>query len=345
MSLETLQVLWFLLFGVVLIAYSVLDGFDLGAGILSLFEKDPKKRQIYMDAIAPVWDANEVWLLTAGGALFAAFPPVYAVTFSGFYLAFFLVLACLIFRAVSFELKHRMDSHRWQAFWDYAFGFSSLVVSILYGVAIGNLLQGVPVAKTDTGFEWRGDFFGLLRPFPILVGLITLAMFAAHASFYISIKAPEGMEIRASKLGNVFWMLWVVLFVLGTVVAFIVAPHLFASLPSNPLFYLFLVLLLASFVFIPVFAKNNRYFKAFLASSVAIASQIALAGISMFPRMVPSSLDLENQSLTIFNASSSRLTLFVMFVIVLIALPIVLAYTAFIFKVFRGRIREEESYS
>jgi len=345
MSHETLQVLWFVLFGVLLVGYSVLDGFDLGAGILSLFEKDSKKRQIYMDAIAPVWDANEVWLLTAGGALFAAFPPVYAVTFSGFYLAFFLVLACLIFRAVSFELKHRMDSDRWQRFWDYAFGISSLLVSFLYGVAIGNLLQGVPVAKTHAGFEWRGDFFGLLRPFPILVGLITVAMFATHASFYISMKAPEGVKVRASKLANVFWMIWVILYVLGTVLAIIVAPHLFTSLPSNLLFYPFVVLLFVSFVLIPVFAKKSKYFKAFLASSFAIASQIALSGISMFPRMVPSSLDLENYSLTVFNGSSSRLTLFVMFIIVLIALPIVLAYTAFIFKVFRGPLREDESYS
>ena len=345
MDLVTLQGTWFLLFGVLLIGYAILDGFDLGVGMLSLFERDPARRGQHMDVIAPVWDGNEVWLLTAGGALFAAFPPVYATVFSGFYLAFMLLLAALIFRAVSFEFRHKVDSPAWRSRWDWSFGLGSLVPALLYGVAVGNVLAGLPIARDASGgFLWQGSFLGLLNPYALLVGVTGLAMFLTHGALYLAFKADGVVAERSGRLAPRLWIAWVALWVLATMASVLVSPWLFAGMLGNPLFYLLLALALASMVAIPVWSRSGGHGKAFLASSTAIAAQTGLAGLSLFPRLVPSSIDLEGASMTIHNASSSVRTLTVMLVIAGVGMPIVIGYTAFIYRVFKGRISPGQFY-
>jgi cytochrome d ubiquinol oxidase subunit II len=344
MDLATLQVIWFLLFGVLIIGYAILDGFDLGIGALSLFVRDPRQRGQHMDVIAPVWDGNEVWLLTGGGALFAAFPPVYATVFSGFYIAFMLLLAALIFRAVSFEFRHKIDSPGWRSFWDYAFGLGSLVPALLYGVAVGNVLHGLPVTKDATGFVWQGTFLGLLNPYALLVGVTGLAMFLTHGALYLAFKADGPVAQRAGRWAPRLWIAWVALWALSTMATVLVSSWLLVGLLRNPLFFLLLGLALASLVAIPVWARSGSFGKAFLASSTAIAAQIGLVGLSLFPRLVPSSLDLEGASMTITNASSTQPTLTAMLVIALIGMPLVIGYTFFIYRVFKGRVAPGEFY-
>lgn len=344
MTLELLQNIWFILFFVLIIVYAILDGFDLGIGFWSLFERDRDRRGHYMDIIAPVWDGNEVWLLTAGGALFAAFPFVYATVFSGFYLAMMLLLAALMFRAVSFEFRNKVAAPKWQTAWDVAFGLGSLIPSLLYGVAVGNILRGLPVERDAAGFIWKGSFFDLLNPFALLIGAMTLAMFATHGALYVAHKANGDAGKRAVRYVLPAYFAWVILWVAGMATVPFVAPHLLEQASKSGLGWFFLVISVASLIAIPLFHRAARYGSGFVASSFAIASQTALAAKGLYPKLVPSLLDFAGASLTIHNASSSRLTLLVMLVIAAIGVPIVLAYTAFIYRTFKGKVRPGEFY-
>jgi cytochrome d ubiquinol oxidase subunit II len=328
-----LNTIWFILVGVLIIGYAILDGFDLGVGVLSLFAKGNSEKRIYMNSIGPVWDGNEVWLLTAGGALFAAFPVVYATVFSGFYLALMLVLFALIFRAVSLEFRHKVDSDRWRKLWDWAFGLGSLLPSILFGVAIGNVLRGIPI---DNDGLFAGSFLGLLNPYSILIGLLSLALFTMHGAIYMTLKS-EG-DIHKTNVGWAYrlWMAVIVLYFLATIYTLFEAGYLFRGLIGNPLFWIMFLLLLLALVYIPLSLKAAKYFRAFMASSVTILSIIGLAAVSIFPRIVPAINDLNN-SLTVYNASSTPRSLTVMLIIAAIGVPIVLVYTIYMYRVFKGK--------
>ncbi len=344
MDAATLQVIWFVLLLVLIVGYAILDGFDLGIGVLSLLARDARERGHHMDVIAPVWDGNEVWLLTAGGALFAAFPPVYATVFSGFYLAFMLLLAALMLRAVSFEFRHRVESPRWQRLWEAAFGVGSLVPALLYGVAVGNALRGLPIERTAEGFVWKGSFLGLLNPYALLVGLLGLVMFLAHGALYLAHKAHGEVADKAARRAPSLLVAWVVLWGLATLASWFVARHLFAGVTESPIWWALLLATLASLAGAFALHRTGHSRGAFLASCTAIAGQISLAAVSLFPRLVPSSLDLEGASMTIHNASSTERTLFTMLVIALLGMPVVIAYTAFIYRVFKGRVHAGEFY-
>jgi len=344
MDLAMLQVTWFVLFLVLVVGYAILDGFDLGVGALSLLERDETRRGQHLEVIAPVWDGNEVWLLTAGGALFAAFPPVYATIFSGFYLAFMLLLAALMFRAVSFKFRNQVASPGWRRFWDTAFGLGSLVPALLYGVAVGNVIGGLPIQKGPEGFLWQGSFLGLLNPHALLVGVTGLAMFLTHGALYLSFKAHGEAADLAARRVLPLWLAWLSLWVLATVASGFVAPHLFEGVLGNPLWWLALVVALGAMAAIPWWARAGRHGLAFLASSAAILAQTSLAAVGMFPRLVASSVDLAGSSMTIYNASSSQRTLGTMLVIALVGMPLVLAYTAVVYRVFRGRVKAGEYY-
>ncbi len=336
-----LNIIWFLLVGVLIIGYAILDGFDLGVGVLHLFTKDENEKRIEMNAIGPVWDGNEVWLLTGGGALFAAFPYVYATVFSGFYIAFMLLLTALIFRAVSFEFRGKVESAAWRTLWDYAFGVGSLLPAILYGVAIGNILRGVPIDKS--GF-FVGSFIGLLNPYSIVVGLVSLVLFTLHGALYITVKSDGELRTRMINWVNKAWITFLLLYVVATFLTFFEAPFLFEAILKNPIFWILFILLLTSILFIPVAIKGGKYFHAFLSSSVMIASMVGLVAVSLFPRLVPSNIDLA-YSLTIYNSSSSEKTLSAMLVIALIGMPIVIAYTVVIYRIFKGKVViSKESY-
>ncbi len=336
-----LNMIWFLLLTVLFIGYAVLDGFDLGVGITHLFIKDDNERRLNINAIGPVWDGNEVWLLTAGGSLFAAFPPVYASVFSGFYMALMLLLFMLIARAVSFEFRGKVDSLAWRKVWDAAFSVGSLVSTLLFGVAFGNILRGIPL---DAKGYYAGSFFDLLNPYSILIGLLTISIFIMHGSIYMTMKLDEKMREGRIKTANIFWIVTILLYLAATFSTFFVSPFLFEGTLKNGFTWLFLVLLFGSILYIPVGLKGKKYFAAMIASSMMITSMLAVAAISLFPKLVPASNDLL-LSLTVYNASSTELTLKTMLIIALIGMPIVIGYTIFIYRIFKGKVViTKESY-
>jgi cytochrome d ubiquinol oxidase subunit II len=337
-----LNTAWFLLIGVLLTGYAILDGFDLGVGVLHLFAKDEGQRRIHLNAIGPVWDGNEVWLLTAGGAMFAAFPVVYATVFSGFYLAFMLLLFALIFRAVSMEFRGQVDSPGWRRFWDWAFGLGSLVPAVLFGVAIGNVVRGLPIQADGT---LNVSFFALLNPYSLLMGILSLVMFTMHGAAYLAARTEGELQQRMARCTTAAWVAFFVFYLLATVSTFFAAPVPMGEILTSPLLWILLAVLLSAMVYIPIATRAGKHLRAFLASSVAIASLVGVLGVSLYPRMVPSSVDVANHSLTIYNASSSSLTLTVMLIIALIGMPLVIAYTAFIYTLFMGKVvLGEEGY-
>jgi cytochrome d ubiquinol oxidase subunit II len=329
-----LNTVWFLVIAVLIAGYAVLDGFDLGVGVLSLFARDEGERRVFLNAIGPVWDGNEVWLLTGGGALFAAFPAVYATAFSAFYLALMLLVVALIFRAVSFEFRGKLERPGWRGFWNWSFGLGSLAAALLYGVAVGNVLRGLPL---DASGAYRGSFLGLLNPYSLLLGLVSLALFTMQGAAYMCLKA-EGTLLERMRVWSLrSWMAFAPLYALATGASLIVAPHLFADLARSPLFWALVVVLLIALVALPLATGSGRFGRAFLASSAAILAMIGLAGLSLYPRLLPSRTDLAF-SLTIYNAASSPRTQAAMLIIALIGMPLVIAYTVYVYRVFRGKV-------
>jgi cytochrome d ubiquinol oxidase subunit II len=336
-----LQMTWFLLVGVLLVGYAILDGFDLGVGILHLFiAKDDRERRVLLNSIGPVWDGNEVWLLTAGGALFAAFPPVYATVFSGFYLALMLLLVALILRAVSLEYRSKESSPRWRGTWDSAFAFGSIVPALLFGVAIGNILRGVPLSNDG---EFAGTFLGLLSPFPLTVGVLTVAMFTMQGATWLLIRTTDELHARALTAARRAWAVFAVLWLGVTFFSLVAAPHLWQAY-SRPMMWVAPAGFVIALSLYRVALARGAWGKAFAASSTSIALLIAVMGQGLFPYLVPA-LGNERASLTIFNASSSPLTLKVMLIIALVGMPLVLGYTLFIYRKFMTPVElDEHSY-
>ena len=333
-----LNTIWFILVGVLIIGYAILDGFDLGVGVIQLFTKDEDERRVNVNAIGPVWDGNEVWLLTAGGALFAAFPPVYATVFSGFYIAFMLLLTALIFRAVSFEFRKYSESPAAKKLWDTAFAVGSTLPAILYGVAIGNVLAGLPVQFVDGKITDSITFLGLLNPYSILVGVLSLALFTMHGAIYMTMKSSGKHLDKMVSVASKTWIAVVLLYFIATMATFFTANYLFVGILKNLLFWLLFILLFVSIFYIPIGLKAKRFGRTFLASSVMIGCMVGLVAISLFPRLVPSSIDLANGSLTIYNSSSTQNTLQTMLIIALIGMPMVISYTIYIYRVFKGTV-------
>ncbi len=342
MSHETLQTIWYLLIGVLLTGYAILDGFDLGVGVLYPFiAKNDRERRLLLNAIGPFWDGNEVWLLTGGGALFAAFPHVYATVFSGFYLALMLVLFALIVRAVSFEFRSKVEDPRWRSVWDWAFFVGSLLPALLTGVALGNVVRGVPLTPE---MEFAGSFFTLLNPFSLLVGLTGLAMFVTHGAIYLLMKTGGPVAERARRAAGMGWTALAVLVVLSAVGVAIDAPDRFTNYRQAPAAWLVPALALAFLALTRFSLAKRRAGRAFLFSSLTIAGLMGVVGVGNFPYLLPAR-NAPEYSLSIYNASASQNTLTAMLIIALIGMPLVIAYTAYIYHVFRGQVRAaEEGY-
>jgi cytochrome d ubiquinol oxidase subunit II len=361
---EMLRLIWWLFLGVLLIGFAIMDGFDLGVAMLLPFvARTDVERRVTINTIGPFWDGNQVWLILGGGAVFAAWPPVYAASFSGFYLAMFLVLATLILRPVGFDFRNKIPDPRWRAFWDYALFAGGLVPSVVFGVAFGNLLQGVPFSiDSDLRILYTGSgLFELLNPFGLLCGLVSAAMLAGHGAIYLMLKTDGIVHARARGAALILAMVTIVLFALaGLWVAwgidgYAITSPIAADGPSNPLLktvtrkpgqwfanYQAHSWMIAAPVFGllgPLLALLSTWVRrsglAFIASALGIFGIIATAGVSMFPFLMPSSIA-PAASLTVWDASSSRLTLFVMLLATLIFLPIVLIYTSIVFRTLRG---------
>ncbi len=331
-----LNTVWFALVGVLFAGYVILDGFDLGVGMLHLFAvRKDEDRRVFLNAIGPVWDGNEVWLVTGGGALFAAFPDVYATVFSGFYLAFMALLCALIFRAVAIEFRSKHHSPRWRAFWDGGFAVGSLVSTLLIGVAMGNIAWGVPL---DAHGEFAGTFLGLLNPYALLMGVTTVALFAMHGAIYLVLKTEGELQAAVRRRINPLIITFILCYVILTLATLLYVPHIIEAFRREPWFFVVVVAVVLAIANIPREVNHGREFLAFLSSCGAMAGLMAIFGIGMYPNLVFCHAD-PALSLTAFNASSSHQTLGVMLTIALIGVPVVLAYSASIYWIFRGKVK------
>ena len=365
-SYEILRFIWWALLGVLLIGLAVMDGFDLGAAILLPFVgKTDAERRVAINTVGPVWEGNQVWLLLGGGAVFAAWPLLYAVAFSGFYLAMFLVLCALILRPAGFKYRSKLANPTWREVWDWLLFVGGLVPALIFGVAFGNVLKGVPFRFDDTlRMTYEGTLFGLLNPFALLCGLVSVAMLTMHGGAYLALKAEEPVAGRAAYFATRAAMVLIVLFAIGGLwVAFLLDGYAISGAvahdgPSNPLLkhvatspgawlsnYGQAPLTLAAPILgfggavltILLLQSPTRYAFAILTSALSVAGVIATAGLSVFPFLLPSSLN-PDASLIVWDASSSQLTLFIMLIATAVFLPIVLAYTAWVYRVLRGRV-------
>ena len=330
-----LHIVWFILLGVLLIGYAVLDGFDLGVGALHLFARGDLERRIFMNAIGPVWDGNEVWLVTFGGALFAAFPEAYATAFSGFYIPFMILLFCLIFRAISMEFRSKEPHAAWRAFFDRAFSVSSIVASVLFGVAVGNMMLGIPIGAD---FEFQGTMLSLIRPFPLLVGLFTLSIFAMHGAIYLYLKTEGDLQKRVRGWIMKTFFIFLAFYAAATVYALIGVPTALYNFTHIPFAWAVVALDLLAIANIPRAVVKNLPGQAFVSSSCHIAAMVFLFGIAVFPNMIVSSLD-PAWNMTVYNAASSEKTLGIMLVIAAIGMPFVLMYTSSVYYIFRGKVK------
>jgi len=342
MDWQTLAVVWFLIEGALLIGYAILDGFDLGVGILHPFvPADDRERRIAINSIGPLWDGNEVWLVTFGGALFAAFPEAYATAFSGFYTAFMLLLAALIFRAVSMEFRSKVESDRWRRFWDLSFFGGSATATFLFGVAVGNAMLGMSLDKAG---NFTGNLLDQLNPYTLLVGLMTVALFAMHGGLFLYLKTEGDFQERLRLWLWRSWGVFLVAYMLTTIYTLALVPRATANIERWPVAAIVVVVNVFAVANIPRSLHWGRSGQAFISSCVVIATLVMLFGLALFPNLVTASNDAAH-SVTIFSAASSPKTLGIMLVIALVGMPFVLAYTGIVYWAFRGKVRlDEHSY-
>lgn len=365
---EVLRFVWWLLVGILLVGFAVADGFDMGVGMLTrLMGRDDTERRIMVNSIAPHWDGNQVWLITAGGALFAAWPMVYAAAFSGFYVAMILVLASLFFRPVGFDYRSKIEDMRWRGMWDWGIFLGSFVPPLVIGVAFGNLLQGVPFhADEYLRLDYTGNFFQLLNPFGLLAGVISVAMILTQGATYLQMRTTGELYLRSRAVSQVAALVMMVCFVLagvwvkygidGYVITSAIDHHAasnplgktvvreagawLANFNNMPALWLFPLLGVLLPLLTVIFSRGEKGGWAFVSSSLTLACVIMTAGIALFPFVMPSSIE-PGMSLTMWDSTSSQRTLTVMTFAAIIFVPIILAYTSWCYYKMYGRITKE----
>ena len=364
-SYDVLRVIWWLLLGILLTGFAVMDGFDLGAAaLLRATAKTDVERRTVINSVGPVWEGNQVWLILGGGAIFAAWPQLYAVSFSGFYLAMFVILVALILRPVAFKFRSKREEAGWRNAWDWVLCLAGIVPALIFGVAMGNVLLGVPFRfAPDLRIYYEGTFFGLLTPFALLCGLVSLSMLLMHGAAWLVFKTEGDVAKRAARYGAIAAVLTTVLFALAGVWlanginGYEITSAINTTGPSNPLAKTAAVASgawLANFkaqpalwvlpalgLLLPLISalgmRGRKEWLTLLSSGFAIASIILTVGAAMFPMILPSSLD-PRFSLTVWDSSSSHMTLFIMLVCALIFIPIILAYTTWVYRILRGKV-------
>ena len=362
---ETLRLIWWVLLGILLIGFAAMDGFDLGVNILLPFiGKSDEERRIIINTIGPVWEGNQVWLILGGGAIFAAWPQLYAVSFSGFYLAMFLILFALILRPVGFKYRSKRPGKAWRNGWDWALFIGGFVPALIFGVAVGNVLQGVPFRFNEhMQIFYDGNLLGLLNPFALLCGLLSVAMLTMHGASWLVLKTTGAIQNRARQLGSLAALVTLLLYAVAGFVSwhylsgYRITSAIVTDGPSNPLLktveldhgawfanyasYPILliapVLGLAGPLLTALILRSKAEILPLLTGKLAIFGIIASVGVSMFPFILPSSIN-PNASLTVWDSSSSHLTLFIMLVVTCIFLPIIVAYTSWVYRVLWGKV-------
>lgn len=330
---------WFLVVGAVFSGYAILDGFDLGAGAWHLFFKKEESRRIALNAVGPVWDGNEVWLVIGGGALFAGFPVVYASLFSAMYVPFMLFLLFLILRAVSIEFRSKEPGRTWRLSWDISYSVSSILLAVLLGVVLGNVLLGIPL---DENHEFRGSWLSFLNPFALMTGLTTLALFMMHGAIYLAMKTEGRLFAKVALLLRRAIILFIVAFGITSLYALLYIPHLSDDFRKSPTLFVVPLLAFLSIANVPRLANKHKYLSAFLFSSLTVALLLTLVAIELYPALVYSTSETANH-LTVYNSASSEKSLGIMLIIAAIGTPLVLAYTVFVYKTFWGKVKMDES--
>ena len=361
---ETLRLIWWLFLAVLITGFAVMDGFDLGVAAQLLFvAREDEERRVALNSVGPVWEGNQVWFVLGGGAAFAAFPLLYATAFSGFYAAMFLVLLTFIVRPVGFDFRNKLAAPAWRASWDWVLSIAAIVAALLFGVAVGNLFLGVPFRfDGDMRLDYEGGLLGLVRPFPLLCGLTSLSMLLMHGAAWLHLKTEGPVTDRSRRVHVAAALTLVLLFTVGgfwvaSLDGYSITSALDVNGPSNPLLKTVTrehgawlanygrhswmmaapALAYGGVLLSALFAWWSSKGPAFIASALGVVGVIFTAGLSLFPFLLPSSLE-PSHSLTIWDASSSKHTLFIMVIAVAVFLPIVLVYTGWVFSVLRGKV-------
>lgn len=333
---------WFLVIGGLFSGYAILDGFDFGAGAWHLFFKKDKSRKIALNAVGPVWDGNEVWLVIGGGALFAGFPVMYASLFSSMYIPFILFLVFIIFRAIAIEFRGKEEMTWWKKTWDISYSVASVALAFFLGVVLGNVLRGIPI---DENFDYAGGgFFEFLNPYALLVGITTLALFMMHGAIYLLLKTEGRLYEKLIRLLRQGMIFFIISFVITTIYTLLYIPHLSDSFKNNPELFAVPVLVFLSIANVPRLASKRKFGWAFFFSALTISMLLVLVAIELYPVLLRSTVD-PDHSITVYNAASSTKSLKIMLRIVAIGTPLVLFYTIFVYKTFAGKVKlDEHSY-
>lgn len=332
--------LWFLVVGGLFSGYAILDGFDFGAGAWHLFFKKEKNRRIALNAVGPVWDGNEVWLVIGGGALFAGFPVLYATLFSSLYIPFMLFLVFIIFRAISIEFRGKEEMLWWKKTWDIGYSLSSIMLAFLLGVVLGNVLQGIAIGEN---YLYKGEgFFEFLNPFAILTGFTALFLFMAHGASYLLMKTEGKMFDRLTIFLKYGIGLFIVSYTLTTIYALLNIPHLSDAFTNNPILFIVPLLTFLSVANLPRLASKRQYKMTFLFSSITISLLLIVVAIELYPTLLISTID-PKYNIDIYNAASSEKSLGIMLLFVAIGIPLILGYTFFVYKTFWGKVELDET--
>lgn len=332
------NVWWFLVFGAVISGYAVLDGFDLGAGALHLFLKKEESRRIALNAIGPVWDGNEVWLVIGGGALFAGFPVAYAAIFSAFYIPFFIFLIGIIWRGVAIEFRSKEPGRLWRMTWDFVYSFASIVIALSLGLMLGNVALGLPLNEQQ---EFAGDWLSFFNPFSIMVAITTLALFMMHGAIYLAMKTENRLYTKLTILAKNFTVFFVMSFAITTVYTLLYIPHLSDRIKSNPQFFIFPLIMMLAIANIPRLLNKGKYRHAFASSAITIASLLIMVAVEIFPNLLFATNN-ASLSITVHNAAASAKTMKILLIIALIGTPLVALYTGFVFWTFKGKVKLDE---
>jgi cytochrome d ubiquinol oxidase subunit II len=342
MSLEFLQICWYLVLGAAVTFYVMLDGFDLGVGSIHFFARKDEDRRIFLNSIGPFWDGNEVWLVVIGGSLFVGFPDVYAASFSGFYTILMILLAGIIARVCGIEFRSKLENPYWRSFWDFVFSASSIAMTFGIGVVLGNLVKGLPI---DANREMNLPFWSLFTPYTIGIGLLSIALFAMHGNSFLLMKTEGELQKDLRKIGPYLALVFAILLIIMTSWTFSSYPYMLDRFKEYPIFYSIPVVFFLCLLLMVYLLHTYRYGFAFIASMASIALLFSLFAIGTFPNIMISSINKELYSLTCFNASASEITLTVACIIAVIGVPLVLAYGFTLYYIFHGKTKlHEHSY-
>ncbi|WP_337040571.1 cytochrome d ubiquinol oxidase subunit II [Emticicia sp. 17c] len=330
---------WFLVIGGVFSGYAILDGFDLGAGALHLFLNKEESRRKALNAIGPVWDGNEVWLVIGGGALFAGFPVVYATIFSAFYEPFMIFLVMLIFRAISIEFRSKEPMQWWRKTWDFSYSFSSIILALSLGLILGNIIQGLPL---DKDYVYKGTLTDFFNPYALLVAFTTLALFMMHGAIYLVMKTENRLYAKLTILVKNTTIFFVLMFAITSIVTLLYIPHMVKRYQEVPYMFAFPIMAILAVANITRQISKRKYRYAFISSATVTAILMVLVAVGLFPNIILSSID-PSYSITVHNGSSTDKSLKIMLLFAAIGVPIVAVYTSFVFWTFRGKVKLDET--